>query len=363
MSTMIIAMLVIFSLVIVFQFAVKVVDRSRVPQEFSEIENYMLTVDKSIHQVYSEGNGSIRKVSLRVPDGNFKVNSREDSIIYTVDGPPVGDYLSRKKLDNLYRIYGNDLNCYESGTNIVMENSFIKLILSKFGSESSWSYVNTSKLLKTMYLKPNWMISFNDTSIFIDGNKISGNGYGELISREDEPFCVAEFFVSPNYYIRYILFPGADFVIEEIDGSGNTIKENFEFETISGFSTSHGPDYLMYNNSNIFFSVIFAGSKLIDLSMTDNSFSLTQSMTENKLFIVFTNSTDETFRRRLDEVRKKKFVSTRFGNFNVEKTDMTKNFLVLMYRSIDILNNARWGSGSVDILIKNTGKGIRIETT
>jgi len=367
-STMFIALFVIGALVLVTNFATDILEKSRITHNIMEIEEIMKSIDISIKQVYQEGNGSIRKIPIFVPEGEFVVDRNENSIKYSIEGPVIYEYLSRSEEGDLFRISGADVKCYTNGSYLIMENSFIRVYFSKVGSSSLWSPINTANNIeKIELLKSSATINITNSSVILDDDTStsSGNGYSQILKDgEKVPYCITYFFINSTrqYEIKYILFAGADFIVQEVisdECKGCLVTENFAFSPLEGSQTKKGDVYLSsYNNT--LFSVVFTGSYLREIDnegygASDQLFTIKQDLLDNRVLIVATNSSLSNFEEKIPTVKSEKILSTRFGNFDIDEPQKTKISLALIYDYINITKSLRWGSGSHTLTIKNLG--------
>ena len=120
--------------------------------------------------------------------------------------------------------------------------------------------------------------------------------------------------------------------------------------------------YITSQNGNLVVGLVFAGSHFYNISLdanyssTDYLFQLRQSARDNKVLIPLTNGTWNNIDDKIMEVDQDKLIGTTFGDFSVSQPNSVWTYLALIYDDINLTKNIRWGAGSHEIFIKNTGK-------
>lgn len=367
----------ITALVFVLNNATIIIERSKAEQTLLQVKKTMNLIDSVIRQVSTEGNGSSRSLLISIPDGEIEINSKEDSVIYSFRGARVQEHLSRKKEGNLYIVSGNDVKCFSNDSSLIMENSFIRATFKKVGSLNEKVPINTSQIITSLKLKEGETLNFLDSSMKVDNisTTITGYGYSSILDEGEElPYCVVEVFVNSTktYKVRFILFAGADFIVERFVGDVSMVTQRLDFYNNPGFSIHKYKDYIAYSNNTETFSTIFAGSYLRELKNTSyvknginvTSIILTQDYENNKIFITYSKATLYSLANKVHEIRSDKYISTRFGSFQIQAPTQTTTYMIAFYDNLDITNGIRFGSGDHEILVKNEGrKKISVEVT
>ena len=100
-------------------------------------------IDNYIQDVADEGAGAKRVFDFSSP-GEFTVIPQEDAVQFgTETNIELFEHMSRNVVGNLVRISGNDVSCSE-GSNITMENSYLKVVFQKVNETSPLSSIDTS---------------------------------------------------------------------------------------------------------------------------------------------------------------------------------------------------------------------------
>jgi len=120
--------------------------------------------------------------------------------------------------------------------------------------------------------------------------------------------------------------------------------------------------YMASNSSSSAAALVFAGSKMLGMSLiisTGNyTFQMKQEELENRFLVAFTKGSWKDIDDDIFSVRN--ILSKTFGNFAVIAPESFPIFLRLEYEDINILNSFVLGRGSHTVLIKNYGDGIGV---
>ncbi|MEM7825420.1 MAG: hypothetical protein QW412_00995, partial [Candidatus Aenigmatarchaeota archaeon] len=186
-------------------------------------------ISKNIEEVVSEGIGSFRSLSLKITEGEYKVNEKTNSIEFYYSPK---NYLPEPgflKEGEILLVSGSNAIVKEfdldkdSESEIVLENEFLSVGIIKRGSKQNYEFINTSKLIKVINFKPkNVSLIPSDTSVFIDDKEDSSYGYGYSEGLNLNKSSVkAEALIHLNtsyasYDLLYTLYAGADFLIIKV---------------------------------------------------------------------------------------------------------------------------------------------------
>lgn len=178
---------------IVLLVGVPAIDRAREAASLNEAMQNMRLLDNAVREVASEGLGALRSMIFRISAGDLKVNSKSNSIDFTLNtktgiispGTIIEDgnlvlssggsaaSASQKDFDN------------DGTVDFVLENEIIRVVVVRNGSSTENVTMNTSGLIKMVnYRDTNVNVTFNDTKIIIDDipDSSAGTGYTELIA-------------------------------------------------------------------------------------------------------------------------------------------------------------------------------------
>ena len=388
-SIMIMTLFIITAVSMVISMGNPIIEKAKAAAAIGDARSEMVKINDAVMGTVSEGNGSSRKVSMGYFDGEFVAMDSDDSIRYSMTGPVLSEYLSRSYSNGFYTISGNDVDCYESGGFIVMENSRIAFYFKMTGSPESPAAIDTSlHLNRTLQKESGVMLMFSNTSISIDDSTatIGGTGYSELLEEGvDMPVCISHFHVSPAsaapYDVYYILFAGADYIIGEVSGVSyaSTITSSFAChinttDTIrvdeSSVSSSSSTDqtyspskrFISGDSNGSAFAAVFAGKYFNNISLNtsypgdDYLFRLRQGAEGNRILLAFASGTWEDIDDDMMQVDYSRMVGMTFGNFSDPVVDKMLTTLFAFYKDVNITGRIRWKAIGQPLYISNMGK-------
>ena len=225
-----IVVITIMAMAIVLVIGLPAIEKGKETAVINEAMLNMKAIGNIINTVASEGVGSLRSTTIKATAGEYKVNEKSNSVdfIYMTKSGIIqpgslitdGDIILSSGSNTKASEYDLD----NDGTNeLVLENEILSIGILKNGTSTSYSYIDTSKLIKIMNFKETGAnITPSDSSILLDDYIESsyGNGYSELV-RTGDRLAKAEALVHVNssfvvYDVLYTLYPGADFVMVKI---------------------------------------------------------------------------------------------------------------------------------------------------
>lgn len=388
-SLILMTLIILTAMGMVISIGTPIIERNKLSSSFNEAEMAMEKINHCIDHVISEGNGSSRKFDTGSFGGEFEMRDYENSITYSIRGPRIFEYLSRAYRNGYYVISGNDVDCYESGSLLVMENSRIAFYFRLVGSPSLPSSIDTSvHLNKTVQKDYGTELYFMSSTIMIDDmlSSSNGTGYSELMNPgEKMPACVFHMHIEPSSYpayeVYYILFAGADYAIMEVSGipyskaiatsfathinSTDTIRIN-ETSVLSTDSVdqTYNPEnkFVSSQSNGTVFSVVHAGKYFKNISVNtsypddDYIFRIRQGSEGNRLLVSFTNGTWENIDARILEVESNNLVGTSFGNFSLQSSENSQTSIFLFYKDANLTRSERWKANGQKITAVNTGR-------
>jgi hypothetical protein len=139
----------------------------------------MLTIDKTISEVASEGEGSQRIIPIEVKDGKITISQNE--ILWELKTKTeVLDERSDQKFGNLVISSNANVRTMETETDYIMQtsidNDIFNVSIKKIGSESNFSNISTDAIIDSVY--------YNDEKLdgtfnfLVNGEAGSGEGEG-----------------------------------------------------------------------------------------------------------------------------------------------------------------------------------------
>jgi hypothetical protein len=194
-------------------------------------QDMLATLDRTVREVAAEGRGSTRVVPIEFSRGKLTVDEDSNQIFYELDTE--ADVISpgtRREIGNIFIASNTDVNVTSNSTHIIMENTHIRALFNKTGSETNFTGINLSRIITGVRfnLGEREEADFNGSvEILIDNNatKSAGTGYTTAV---EEGANLAKGTVRAyvdNAYLSYtveISLTGGDFL--EISASNFTNK-------------------------------------------------------------------------------------------------------------------------------------------
>jgi len=228
-----IVLITIMAMAIVLFIGLPAIERGKEAAIINEAMLNMKAIANIIKTVASEGVGSLRSTTIKATAGEYKVNQKSNSVdfTYTTKSGIIQPGSLIKEGDITLSAGANaqasEYDLDNDGTNdLVLENEIMRIGILKNGTSTTYSYIDTSKLIKIMNFKEtDTDITPSESTILLDDYMESsyGNGYSELV-RTGNRLAKAEALVHVNssfivYDILYSLHSGADFVMVKIQNA------------------------------------------------------------------------------------------------------------------------------------------------
>ncbi|MBI4019084.1 MAG: hypothetical protein HY364_02425 [Candidatus Aenigmarchaeota archaeon] len=218
-----VTMIFIAASTVVLNVADGVISSGTSTAKIRDTENLMKTLDSAIKQVVLEGSGAKRQVSIK-SQAIIDIIPQENSLVAEIETKGLTDYFSVTTEGNVKKISGSDVDCIDSG-DLVMENSLIKATFARIGSQASHAVLNTSRIFKSVLIKPATNMTIADSAIEIDGSvlSINGTGYTEILNPGSSlSSCSVHLYMNGTYEYDgyYTLYAGTDFLVFEARNVG-----------------------------------------------------------------------------------------------------------------------------------------------
>lgn len=180
------------AIVIVLRVGLPSVSEAREFATLTEAKGVLQAIDSAIREVAAEGEGSARRLSLRITGGRYFIDNVTDEVRFELESesaivtPCTGIRDGRILINSGGDVVGAERDENGDGvTDLVLENSKVMLVINKTGSKTSpTAGFDTRKLILKMWIKsPNVNVTPTDSSIMIDNlaNTDRGTGYTELL--------------------------------------------------------------------------------------------------------------------------------------------------------------------------------------
>ncbi|MBD3313398.1 hypothetical protein GF345_03065 [Candidatus Woesearchaeota archaeon] len=179
-SAVLYVLLITIVIVIVLEGGTPILEGLRDKSVFVQTRDNFVALDSHITEVSNAGPGSQRIVPLEVKKGELTVDNNQ--IRWEMD-TEASIIQPRTSIDagNLRLGSDSDVNAYESGGNLILENYYITAVFSKVGNESSYNELNASSILLSLTYNPNSETTEGSFSMLIDDSLIDSDGYSKLL--------------------------------------------------------------------------------------------------------------------------------------------------------------------------------------
>ena len=172
------------SLVLILKIGVPILDGMKDKSSFSNAKQTMLTLDKTIQEVASEGQGSQRIIPVDVKDGEIRIGSNE--IVYEMKTKTeIIDERTSINLGNLVVSSNANVKTWEQNNLYIMQTSIegdiFNVSIKKIGSRSNYASINTTDLIQSVYYDGEKLDGNFSFSINGDSQSTTGTGYTEMI--------------------------------------------------------------------------------------------------------------------------------------------------------------------------------------
>ncbi|MBI2136950.1 hypothetical protein HYU12_00345 [Candidatus Woesearchaeota archaeon] len=179
-SAVIYVMIAVVVLAIVLEGGLPLIKGLNEKNAFTKVQNLLVSLDKQIQQIASEGQGSQRVIPLEITDGELKIEDQKLRWKLETESKLI-EPNTRVEQGNLVIATGVDVTATTEGNFFIIENSRIKANFSKIGTSDNYSAINTSGIINSIYYKDSSATTNGTFTFFInDSSSITGNGYTKL---------------------------------------------------------------------------------------------------------------------------------------------------------------------------------------
>ncbi|MFB6089183.1 MAG: hypothetical protein ABEK36_05385 [Candidatus Aenigmatarchaeota archaeon] len=231
LSAMLVVAITVMGTVIVLRTGGPSIESGEKSLLFSEAKSILTSLDSAIKQVAYGGEGTAKRVNVKVSGGDYYIDSEKDQIRFEMETEgeivPPGVY---KKEGPLTISTGADVKAYEEDIDgdgeedLVLENSRLLFAVENFGNSSNYVSLDTSDLINEMRIKDVGVnITPTDSSITIDSisNSSRGIGYSEIVDKgknlhDGQIKVYVESESNANYEVWYTLLSQSDFIQAEV---------------------------------------------------------------------------------------------------------------------------------------------------
>ncbi len=343
-----------------------------------ESMNYL---NQYIELVAQESERSQRVVPLSFSKGTFTIDSANTSegdygkfyFEIETDSLAVSPRAS-KKIGDITFSSNTNVSASVNTTEFILENEHLKISINRSGNSTDPVAINTSKLLKNIYLKDNSKTLFSGVS---DHLRLSITGIPEIVTgyvdakKLGEYLGAAEIIAYLNYStieyeIHFILESGTDYVKIRVIS-----PQYFDWVETNVISTNFVTPASDFDSSLKYIESATAGTVLAIVSDNDavtgevsasNMIYLNQPFKINKIYLVFTRGQDGTVSDRLHYINDGTFENLYSPSFGFMIDTKNKIRLTLDYDSINLYaddskneTSIKLQAGTYNLLVKNMG--------
>ena len=221
--------IVIASSVIVLNVISSTIDEGKALQSFKSAKQTMEEIDTTMSELIFEATGAKRSMEIDIDEGELIVSGSEDKIKFRLNDIDILETGTRIKEGNVVIASGPTMNAYEKDinsdgtTDLVLENDAVLFAVKKYGSSSSFEFINTTGMITLMRIKNLNVDVTPKSGIFIDEktNSSYGYGYSELTEQGyNIPSAGIRLWLNSyaniTYEALFTLSAGSDFIELEI---------------------------------------------------------------------------------------------------------------------------------------------------
>lgn len=186
LSAVLYIMVAVIILTLVLEAGLPFLGSLREQSAFSNIRDSATLLDRQIVQIAGEGQGSQRVIPVDVSDGELSVDQGKIRWKLETESKVI-EPRSRIELGNIVISSDIDVSAQEIGNSFILQNSRIRVNISKIGTPSNWTVINTSSLINSI----KFLESGDETTgtfTFTVNNTASsqqGTGYTSLVDEGD----------------------------------------------------------------------------------------------------------------------------------------------------------------------------------
>lgn len=167
------------TVIIVLNAGVPIIESMKDKNTYTKTKDLMMNLDTQIESVASEGVGSQKIVPIELIDGELVVKDNQLNWKFQTESK-ILEPRTKIQQGNMMISSNADVSSKEIGNYYLLENSIIKVNITKFCNQTNWCSVDTRRLL-------NWIKHENDTltgnfSFMVNRNEntTTGTGYTTL---------------------------------------------------------------------------------------------------------------------------------------------------------------------------------------
>ncbi len=167
-------------MVLVLQAGIPIIKGLQEKASFTRAKDTMLSIDQQIKDVASEGQGSQRVVPLDVSDG--KISVENNALRWKIESDTkLLEPRTKLQQGNLVISSDVDVSAAQIDNYYILQNSKILVNISKYGSESNMTNINTSRLINYVIFKDTNAKTNGTFKLYDAAGQTTGTGYTTLL--------------------------------------------------------------------------------------------------------------------------------------------------------------------------------------
>ncbi|PIN86985.1 hypothetical protein COV19_02215 [Candidatus Woesearchaeota archaeon CG10_big_fil_rev_8_21_14_0_10_44_13] len=208
-------------MVIVLEAGVPILQEMRDKAVFIQTRDNFISLNQHIEDVSNAGPGSQRLVPIQIKKGYLKIDN-EKIKWYMDTKADVIEPMSKISTGNVKMASDSDVDAYESGNYLIIENFYAQAGFNKIGNESSFGNITSTNILDYMKFKGTGSVANGTFTLQIDGTSFEGNGYTKIDEEGyDKDRAVVRAFINTtsgaNYTVTFTMYGDTDFMTVNIE--------------------------------------------------------------------------------------------------------------------------------------------------
>jgi hypothetical protein len=179
-SAVIYVLIAVVVMIIVLEAGLPLIAGLNEQSAFNKISDSLVSLDRQIQSVASEGQGSQRVLPLEVSDG--EVLFTDNKLRWKLEtANKIVEPRSRVELGNIVIASDVDVSAAERGSFYILENAHLIVNITANGTASNYSALDTTQLVQYIHYKDNNARTTGTFSFFVnDSTSAIGTGYTAL---------------------------------------------------------------------------------------------------------------------------------------------------------------------------------------
>ncbi len=184
-SAVLFILIISLVMVLVLEAITPIIESMRDKSVFVRERDSMLSVGQYIRDVSVEGQGSQRVVPIEIQKGGLLI--ADNSLAWSMETEAnILEPRAVSRMGDLTLTLNGDVKAYETNTSIALENSYVKFVFNRTGTESNYSaLITTGLILNASFKKSGSWVTVNSPGydFYVNDQTATraGNGYTKLV--------------------------------------------------------------------------------------------------------------------------------------------------------------------------------------